>query len=119
MPRVCVGLGVDGLDADSPMDGRFGRADRFVVFDSGSREVLESFDNAAALEAHGAGLAAASLMGRHAVDVVVAGRFGPKASRALELMGIRTCVVPPGLTARQALEQLDPGCMVQTGPAAR
>ena len=119
MPRVCVGLGADGLDADSPMDGRFGRADRFIVLDSGSGEVLETFVNGAALDAHGAGLAAASLMGQHSVDVVVAGRFGPTAGRALELMGIRTCVVSTGLTARQALDQLETGCMGQTGPADR
>jgi predicted Fe-Mo cluster-binding NifX family protein len=119
MPRVCVGLCADGLDADSPMDGRFGRADRFIVLDSSSGVVLDSFVNGAALDAHGAGLAAASLMGRHAVDLVVAGHFGPKASRALELMGIRACVVPTGLTARQALDQLGMDCMGQTGPADR
>ena len=52
------------------------------------------------------------------VDVVVAGRFGPNASRALELMGIRTCTVPTGLTARQALERLGADCMGQVAIAA-
>lgn len=119
MPRVAVPVCADGLDADGLMDARFGRADRFVVLDSDSGELLESFENGSAIEAHGAGLAAASLMGRHQVDVVAAGRFGPKASRALELMGIRMCVVPPGLTARQALERLGADCMEQPGPAVR
>lgn len=93
------------------MDERFGRAERFLLVDRESGEVIETVDNTAANEAHGAGTSAASLMRDRGVTAVLSGRFGPKAFQALQGLGIETWLVPPSVTARQALERLASGTL--------
>lgn len=111
--KLCVtviGTG-DGLDA--PMDSRFGRAERFLIVDRDSAQVIETLDNTAAEAAHGAGTAASATMQRHEVVAVISGRFGPKAHQALSAMGIESWVAPPSLSARRALELFTSGGLEQ------
>jgi len=74
--------------AGSILDPRFGRAGGFVIFDVGSGAVVEEVENSGQEQAHGAGTGAAAMMQAHGVFAVVSGRFGPKAYRALEALGI-------------------------------
>ena len=92
-----------GTDLTSKVDPRFGRASHFLVFDTTdeSFEVVENSQNVNA--AQGAGIQAAENIARKNVDVVVAGNFGPKAFRALEVAGIKAAVWTDG-TVAEAIE---------------
>ena len=72
-------------------------------------EAVETVDNASVNASHGAGTAAANTMRSGGVEVVISGRFGPKAFDALRALGIETWVAPPGLTAGEALRMFDQG----------
>ncbi len=92
-----------GPESNSAVDERFGRARYFVIRDTNSSEysVLTNTDNAAA--AHGAGTGTAQAVISEHVDVVVAGRFGPKAESALSAAGVRMVAWSQGSVA-QAVE---------------
>ena len=78
-----------GPEAGSRVEERFGRAPYFVIHDtdSSSYKALSNTGNAAA--AHGAGTGTAQTVISEKAEVVVAGRFGPKAESALTAAGIR------------------------------
>jgi len=102
--------GREGLDA--LMDPRFGRA-RWYLLVAGSE--VEVLDNPAFDAQHGAGIAAAALMGEKGVTDVIAGHFGPKAERGLAGQGVRMWNAPEGLTAREAVERLARGELAAQG----
>lgn len=106
MSKVVITIGPRGEGLAAPMDERFGRAERFLIVDANSREVLQTVANAAIHAAHGAGTGAAALARQMEVGAVISGRFGPKAIEALDALGIQAWIAPPGLTAEQALERL-------------
>jgi predicted Fe-Mo cluster-binding NifX family protein len=93
------------------MDPRFGRAQCFLVVDVESGEVVQTINNDTASSAHGAGIGAAGLIARAGVDVVVAGRFGPKAEQALRAAGIELRTAPEGLTVGQILDEVKGGAL--------
>ena len=71
------------------VDQRFGRAARFVVYDTTTREV-KAFDNGQNLQAaQGAGIQAAETVSRLGAECLLTGHCGPKAFRALTAAGIR------------------------------
>lgn len=111
--KLCVTVQGSGEGLDVPLDGRFGRAERFLIVDRETSEIVEVVDNTAANAAHGAGTAAAALMRSHDVNAVISGRYGPKAHQALSAMGIETWVASPSVTARRAIEQLSKGELEQ------
>ena len=94
----------DGLSAI--MDGRFGRAEAFLIVNRETGEVVDTIDNSSLNAAHGAGTSAASTMKSRGVSAVISGRFGPKAFDALHALGIETWVAPPGIRAEEALAKL-------------
>ena len=77
----------DGLDA--PLDSRFGRAPKFLVYDleNDSFEVLDNGQNLNA--AQGAGIQSAETVARSGAKALVTGHCGPKAFRVLGAAGIR------------------------------
>ncbi|HXK62500.1 MAG TPA: NifB/NifX family molybdenum-iron cluster-binding protein, partial [Acidobacteriota bacterium] len=78
-----------GSTLDSPMDPRFGRAAKFVLFDDESQS-FEVIENTQYLNAaQGAGLQAAEIVSRAGADCVLTGHCGPKALKALTAAGIR------------------------------
>lgn len=107
--KLCVTVARTGEGLDAPLDGRFGRAERFLIVDRETLDVVDTVENTAANAAHGAGTGAAALMRTHKVAAVISGRFGPKAHQALSAMGIETWVASSDVTARRALEQLSAG----------
>jgi len=97
---VTVAAGGEGLAA--LLDGRFGRAPRFLLMDQSTGRCLRTLDNPAAQAVHGAGAGAAALMHEQGVAAVLSGRFGPQAFQALDAYGIAAWIAPAGLTAKQA-----------------
>ena len=109
MSRIAVSILETGEGLDAPMDGRFGRAERFLIIDPDADEVIQTVANPARDMSHGAGPAAASLMKELAVESVISSRYGPKASDTLSALGIQSWSAPLGLTAGEALAMLRAG----------
>ena len=107
MGRIAISVTRDGEGMHAVMDGRFGRAEAFLVVEREGGEVVETIDNASVGASHGAGTAAANTMKSAGVEAVISGRFGPKAFDALRALGIETWVAPSGITAGEALRMLD------------
>ena len=107
MGRIAISVTRQGEGMDALMDGRFGRAEAFLVVEREGGEVVETIDNASVGASHGAGTAAANTMKLAGVEAVISGRFGPKAFDVLRALGIETWVAPSGITAGEALRMLD------------
>ncbi|MFH1135824.1 MAG: NifB/NifX family molybdenum-iron cluster-binding protein [Pseudomonadota bacterium] len=79
--KVAFTVSGDGLD--SPMDSRFGRALKFLIYDL-DNDTFEILDNQANVDAgQGAGLKAAEMVARAGAGSLVTGWCGPKAVKAL------------------------------------
>ena len=78
------------------MDGRFGRAPYFLMYDTrdNSWTPHENAQNAA-LE-HGAGIQAAQAIEKMGAQVLISGQVGPKALQVLRVSGIKVYCVEPG-----------------------
>ena len=78
------------------MDGRFGRAPYFLVFDTRAQtwEIHENEQNAE-LE-HGAGIQAAQAIERLGAKVLITGQIGPKALQLLRINATKVYCVEPG-----------------------
>ncbi|RPJ44678.1 MAG: dinitrogenase iron-molybdenum cofactor biosynthesis protein [Candidatus Latescibacterota bacterium] len=84
-----IAFSSSGEDLGSPLDVRFGRAPKFVIFDI-DRESYEVIDNGAnVLAAQGAGIQAAETVARSGANAVVTGHCGPNAFRVLGAAGIK------------------------------
>lgn len=82
-----IAVCVDNGERHARVDDRFGRCRFFVVAQQGEEPQL--VQNPAAEAGGGAGRQAARFLSQQDVEVVLAGRFGPKAAEALRLAGIR------------------------------
>ena len=71
--------------------------------------MISEIPNTAAQASHGAGTGAAATMSKSGVEAVISGRFGPKASEALQALSIEMWIAPEGVTASRALELLHSG----------
>lgn len=98
----------EGLDA--PLDSRFGRAAKFLIFDadSGTFEVVDNRQNLNA--AQGAGIQAAETIARSGAGCLVTGHCGPKAFRVLSTAGIKVFHIDAP-TVAAALEAFQSGTL--------
>jgi predicted Fe-Mo cluster-binding NifX family protein len=102
--KVKLALPTSGDDINAPLDSRFGRAPKFLVYDLAG-ETYEVIGNQQNLNAaQGAGIQAAEAVARLGVEALVTGHCGPKAFRVLTAAGIRICHTD-ALTVAAALEQ--------------
>ena len=106
--------GEGGLKAR--VDPRFGRAQRFVIVDVDTGDVIEEFDNPAVNADHGAGPQAAALVAEHGARGVVAGDFGPKAHVALEGLGMGMWLFGEQTTVEEALRLYREGGLEEIKP---
>jgi predicted Fe-Mo cluster-binding NifX family protein len=111
MGRIAISIRNAGEGLSAPMDDRFGRADAFLVVERETGEAIDTINNASVAASHGAGTGAANAMRSAEVDVVISGRFGPKAFDALRALGIEAWIAPPGLTAGEALRRFQDGVL--------
>lgn len=84
--RVAFTAGGESLD--SPFDNRFGRAEKFIIYDTES-DTFEVLDNTHNLQAvQGAGVQSAQHIIDSKVDELVTGNLGPKAAQIIFPAGI-------------------------------
>ena len=104
-----------GMDLDSAVDPRFGRAACLFIIDSDSGMPLEMIDNSQGRDAaQGAGIAAAALVADKGVAVILTGRVGPKAMPVVEKAGIRVVSDVSG-TVREAVAKFRNGLPAAAG----
>ena len=85
--RIAFTTSGNGMDA--PIDERFGRAARFLVYDL-DNETFELFENEQNLNAvQGAGIQSAQIVVRAGAGALVTGHCGPKAFRVLSAAGVK------------------------------
>ena len=83
-----IAVTATGPTPSAEVDGRFGRARWFLVWDTEGGEP-EAIDNSSGVDAvSGAGIASAQKVIDAGVTLVLTGRCGPKAMRALEQAGV-------------------------------
>ena len=99
-----------GENLESQVDPRFGRAAKFVLFDTDTRR-SSAVDNAPNLSLpQGAGIQAAAAIAGLGVACLITGHCGPKAFKTLSAAGIEVRVGANG-TVGQAIEQLEAGAL--------
>jgi predicted Fe-Mo cluster-binding NifX family protein len=111
-----IAFTTSGKELFSPMDGRFGRAQRFLIYDTDRKE-FELIDNQQNLEAaQGAGIQAAQNVVRAGAEAVVTGHCGPKAFSVLTTAGIKVFNTDAP-TVAEALQRFSSGGLKPAGDA--
>jgi predicted Fe-Mo cluster-binding NifX family protein len=106
-----IAFSATGSTPEASLDGRFGRAPKFILIDLESG-VLEVIDNTASRNAaQGAGIQAAEAVAARGAGAVVTGHCGPKAFRVLAAAGIQVYRCEEATVAR-ALEAYRAGRLV-------
>lgn len=79
-----VAITIDGTTLDAKLDSRFGRAARFMLYDTetGSFELMDNAQNLNA--AQGAGIQSAQNVAQAGVEALITGHTGPKAFSVLQ-----------------------------------
>jgi predicted Fe-Mo cluster-binding NifX family protein len=99
-----IAISTSAASLDSLVDPRFGRAARFVIFDTEAQE-WTTYPNPALNAKGGAGVQAAQFIASHGAQVAISGDFGPNAYKTLSAAGVQMFQVPSGtaFTARELL----------------
>jgi predicted Fe-Mo cluster-binding NifX family protein len=105
-----IAFTTSGETLDAPLDVRFGRAPKFLVYDT-DKNTFDVIDNRQSLNAaQGAGIQAAERVARAGVNSLVTGHCGPKAFRVLSAAGIAVyCTEAP--TVATALKEFRAGTL--------
>jgi predicted Fe-Mo cluster-binding NifX family protein len=113
---VKIVLTTSGNDINAPLDSRFGRAPKFLVYDldGGTFEVVGNQQNLNA--AQGAGIQSAETVARLGAKALVTGHCGPKAFRVLIAAGIRIYHTDAS-TVAEAIEQYRSGRLTEAKTA--
>ncbi len=84
-----IALTTSGKDLNAPLDNRFGRAPKFLVYDLEAKtfEVVDNDQNLNA--AQGAGIQSAQNIARLGAKALITGHCGPKAFRVLGAAGVK------------------------------
>ena len=84
-----IAFSTSGNDLNAPLDTRFGRAAKFLIFDTESQSVALVDNTQNLTAAQGAGIQSAQNIARLGVSALVSGHCGPKAFRVLQAAGIK------------------------------
>ena len=88
-----IAFSTSGDSLDAPLDSRFGRAPKFLVYDLDA-ESFEIVDNEQNLNAaQGAGIQSAQTVARTGASAIVTGHCGPKAFRVLKAASVKIFTV--------------------------
>jgi len=113
-----VAFTTSGDSLDSAFDQRFGRAPKFLVYDT-TTESFEIADNAESVEAaQGAGIKAADKVARMGVESLVTANCGPKAFEVLQAAGVKVYSASAS-TVSEALKQFSADRLEEMGSANR
>jgi len=111
-----IAFTTSGSDLSAPLDSRFGRAPKFIIYDFEAKD-FEVVDNEQNLNAtQGAGIQSAQNIARLGVRALVTGHCGPKAFRTLQAAGIKIYNTSAA-TVTEALEQYRAGKLTEAGSA--
>ena len=106
-----VAFSTSGQSLEAPLDQRFGRAPKFLVYDL-EDDTFEIVDNTTNLNAaQGAGIQAAQTVVRAGAQAVVTGHCGPKAFRVLSASAVKVYNCQAA-TVTEALQQYRAGTLV-------
>lgn len=84
-----IAFATSGNDLSAPLDSRFGRAPKFLIYDL-DNETFEVIDNQQNMNAaQGAGIQSAETVAKLGAKAIVTGHCGPKAFRVLSAAGIK------------------------------
>ena len=83
-----IGVAATANSLDAEVSGQFGRCPWFLIVDSDTMD-FEAAENPAQDLSHGAGPAAVQELVNRRAELVLAGRYGPKAEQALQAAGLR------------------------------
>ena len=97
-----IGICASNHMPESPVSGRFARANFFAVYNSETLQ-FSFFDNTAKDEGSGAGGKAVKVLGDLDIDIVLVPELGPKAIEALKAFDIKSYQYKQGKTVREAL----------------
>jgi predicted Fe-Mo cluster-binding NifX family protein len=99
-----IAITTSGSDLAAPLDSRFGRAPKFLIYDL-EANTFEMVDNEQNLNAaQGAGIQSAQNIARLGVKALVTGHCGPKAFKVLKAAGIKIYNTSAA-TVTEALDQ--------------
>ncbi len=103
-----IAFSTSGEDVNAPMDRRFGRAAKFLIYDleNGTFTVIDNIQNLNA--AQGAGIQSAETVVRSGAQALVTAHCGPKAFRVLSAAGVAV-YNSDSETVVEALEQFKAG----------
>lgn len=105
-----------GNDLNAPLDTRFGRAPKFLIYDLDS-DTFAVVDNQQNLNAaHGAGIQSAETVARLGARCLVTGHCGPNAFRVLGAAGIKVYNADAP-TVSEALDKFRTGKLVEAQAA--
>lgn len=83
-----IAISTSGHDLNAPLDPRFGRAVRFLVYDTESKTFELTGNEQNLNAAQGAGIQSAQNAASSGAKAVISGHFGPKAFRVLNASSI-------------------------------
>lgn len=111
-----IAITTSGNDLAAPLDSRFGRAPKFLVYDldANTFDIVDNEQNLNA--AQGAGIQSAQNIARLGVQTLVTGHCGPKAFRVLQAAGIKIFNTSAA-TVNEALDQYKAGKLSEAADA--
>ena len=111
-----IAFTTSGETLEAPLDTRFGRAPKFLVYDleNGSFEIVDNQQNLNA--AQGAGIQSAESVARLGANHLVTGHCGPKAFRVLAAAGIKVYTTNAA-TIAEALKAFRAGTLIEAAAA--
>jgi predicted Fe-Mo cluster-binding NifX family protein len=111
-----VAFTTSGNDLKAPLDSRFGRAPKFLVYNTGA-DSFEIVNNEQNLNApQGAGIQSGETVSNAGAQAVVTGHVGPKAFRVLDAAGIAV-YTSEAETVSEALKLFKDGKLARAGAA--
>lgn len=112
--KIAITTAGDNLAA--ALDSRFGRAARFLIYNTDTKD-FQSIDNTQNLNApQGAGIQAAQIVANVGANALITGHCGPKAFRVLQAAGIKVYNCQAA-TVAEALSQFDEGKLLVASEA--
>ncbi len=103
--KICVTS--EGNNLDAVVDQRFGRCAYFIFVDTDTME-YESVENTNVSASGGVGIKSAQLVSEKGARVVLTGKVGPNAAKALEAAGIEVITDVSG-SVKDAIERYKEG----------
>lgn len=111
-----IAITTSGNDLNAPLDSRFGRAPKFLVYDLEAKtfEVVDNDQNLNA--AQGAGIQSAQNIARLGAKALITGHCGPKAFRVLQAAKIKIYNTTAS-TVSEAIDQYRNGKLTEAASA--